>query len=150
MGCACKSVYLHLSPVQRFQKAQEVWILPFHRVEPYTLLWLSLVLLVWTTVIGRENCSSCGPGTCSRHLGSHLPVWGTATPLRGTQMALLRGSVLACKACWTSVPESGPYWSHCRCHRYWPFLSETLDRSMTTSFWEVVFEVVCYKMVTCS
>lgn len=30
------------------------------------------------------------------------------------------------------------------------FLSETLNRLMTTSFWEVVFEVIGYKMVICS
>lgn len=71
---------------------------------------------------------------------------------------------------WTtqmSRPHSGPYWYyyHHHCYYYYhyhiiiisyhyryyylyrKFLSEILNRFMTTSFWEVDFEIICYKML---
>lgn len=131
-----------------------MWVLLFRCSESCVLICLRWL---WGASSGPQGPSEkTAPSPC-RPWHVFQVTWGSVTPVHeGTFMALRRGHVFeAAQAGHPDRPqaptlhETGSRGSGlapsvigiCR------FLYETLNRFMTTSFWEAVFEVTGYKMV---
>lgn len=141
MGWACKSTYWGPSPAQTYQKAKEIWMVAFHLVESYNLICLCCLPYVDWNNNHRTLYSSPGPKHApaldSYSQCEFIPAWH---PGGSAELCMAE-----CETGWPSKPDSSSYWDR-RCrhhhHHYWKFLSKTLERCMTASFWEVVFEVM--------